>query len=228
MTTYWLINREELIQYRRELPQCCSCSRVFSKKTKSSFKLSVLNSARLKNIRMLRKVQQSSMCGLAWKTWASSSQETFQTWAKRAEDALLELQEMLILENEMMKKNLKEAEVIKRRMELLSASNHPIISRKSAICLEIPNSNQIQTNTCNSWETTSTMTILRSIEDLSKLKLSTRHTEVDTCLWRSSKFLILRKMEVKVQVMALIVLVVSKPERLETKMRISEQVLMKL
>jgi hypothetical protein len=35
-------------------------------------------------------------------------------------------------------------------------------------------------------------------------------------------------MEVKVQVMALIVLVVSKPERLETKMRISEQVLMKL
>jgi len=35
-------------------------------------------------------------------------------------------------------------------------------------------------------------------------------------------------MEVKVQVMALIVLVVSKRERLETKMRISEQVLMKL
>ena len=223
MITFWQTSKVGLIQSQRESLLCYSFNLVSLKKMKSLFKLSALNFAKLRSIREQRNQLLSLTCGTASEIWALLSRETFQIWAKRAVGALLEPLQLSILVKETRMKNLKEQEVIKRKKDkALLGLSLQIISKKFATCSETQNSNRIPQSISNNLETILTMRILRFIEVLSKQKLSIRPMAVDIYTWKYSKFLIQRKMEVKVPVMALTVLEESKLENKATRMRMWE------
>lgn len=194
---------------------------------KSLSRLFALNSAKSKSIRELRNSQPSLTFGTASKIWASLSLETFQIWAKRVAVALPGPLQLSILARGTMKKKLKEQRVIKRKREDLLDLNLPIISKKFATCSETQSSNPTPLSTSNNLETILIMRTLRYIEVPSRLISSIRPMAVDTFIWKYSKFLIQRKMEVKVPVMVQTVLEESKLESKVTRMKMWEQWLMR-